>query len=186
MAFTKRALACSTLALTSVGVFGATTPTAHARTAADERQLINRTDGSRVAVLSDSLGEGAQIISLRSPGWQYKSVKWTYTSNADESIVIKNVYTNKCLQPSTAAPKAGDTIVVRTCDGSDAQNWTYRWEETGGASANWFSLRPKGSPGLAITLAVYQGSGSWNTLYLDRDQNSNDRLWRFLADGATW
>jgi len=68
------------------------------------------------------------------------------------------------------------------------QEWTYRLEQTdsGTPSPGWWTARPKTNPALAITLKTYEGSGSWDTLYLDRDQNSTDRLWRFLPDGATW
>ncbi|MEV6981653.1 RICIN domain-containing protein [Sphaerisporangium sp. NPDC051017] len=185
--FGRSALALASAAA-ATAVLAALSPSAAQAdaTAPDERQLINRMDGSRLALMNDGTGEGAVAITLRSPGWQYKTAKWINTYDADGNMTIKNVAAGKCLQPATASPKAGDGLVVKTCDGSAAQKWTYRWEESGNGNSTWFALRPKSAPGLAITLAVYQGSGSWDTLYLDRDQNSTDRLWRFLRDGQTW
>ncbi|MFG1876218.1 RICIN domain-containing protein [Sphaerisporangium sp. NPDC049003] len=193
MGSTKRAFTRSAPALTSAVTTAALlcvcAPVARADAAApEERRLVNRMDGSRLALLSDGTGEGAPAITLRAPSWQYKTVKWTNTYKPDGSMVIKNVAAGKCLQPATANPQAGDGLVVKTCDGTAAQDWTYRWEQTDGNTGvtAWFTLRPKASPLLAITLQTYQGSGSWDTLYLDRDQNTTDRLWRFLRDGSTW
>jgi hypothetical protein len=162
-------------------------PPAHAAQPQTNREFVNRMDGSRLATYGDSVGEGAQAISLRSPVWKYKTAKWTYIVKADGHYVIKNEAANKCLQPATAAPKEGDTVVIKTCDGSQPQDWSRRPEESeSGHATGWASFRPRLNTAVALTLNTYQGPGSWNTLYLNRDQNSADRLWRFLRDGVTW
>ncbi|MEU8271640.1 RICIN domain-containing protein, partial [Sphaerisporangium sp. NPDC049002] len=137
MGSTKRAFTRSAPALTSAVTTAALlcvcAPVARADAAApEERRLVNRMDGSRLALLSDGTGEGAPAITLRAPSWQYKTVKWTNTYKPDGSMVIKNVAAGKCLQPATANPQAGDGLVVKTCDGTAAQDWTYRWEQTDG------------------------------------------------------
>ncbi|WP_329123973.1 hypothetical protein [Streptomyces sp. NBC_01353] len=39
---------------------------------------------------------------------------------------------------------------------------------------------------IALTLNNYQGNGSWNTVHLDQDLNSADRLWRHHKSDTTW
>lgn len=151
------------------------------------REFINRMDGSRLATLGDSVGENAEAITLRHPNWKYKTAKWTYIVKDDGHYIIKNEAADKCLQPAAASPAAGGKVVIKTCDGSAAQDWSRRLEETEfGHVTGWAAFRPRNNPKLALTLDAYMGPGSWDTLYLNRDQNSSDRLWRFLREGGTW
>ncbi|MEV0228735.1 RICIN domain-containing protein [Nonomuraea sp. NPDC050786] len=180
MAALAAAAATSTLTLLTV------TPAAHAEPQTN-REFINRMDGSRLATYGDSVAEGAEAISLRHPGWKYRTAKWTFEVKADGHYVIKNEAANKCLQPAIAGPVAGTKVVIRTCDGSQLQDWSRRPEESDiGQPTGWGAFRPRVNTAIALTLDTYQGSGSWDTLYLNRDQNSSDRLWRFLREGHTW
>jgi hypothetical protein len=180
----KRSVLTLTSAAMAAGL--AVCTAAYAETIPD-RQFINRMDGSRMALAYDSTAEGSVAITLRAPGWHYQTAKWTVTPNAAGYRSIKNDAAGKCLQPATATPQAGDGLVVRTCDRSASQDWTVRADHNdSGTATGWYTYRPRTNTALAIALQTYQGSGSWDSIYLDRDQNTTDRLWRFLKDGATW
>ncbi|ACZ87277.1 RICIN domain-containing protein [Streptosporangium roseum] len=174
------ALAAATMALAPATAYADAEPQTN-------REFINRMDGSRLATLGDSVAESAQAISLRHPNWKYRTAKWTYIVKDDGHYIIKNEAANKCLQPATAAAAAGDQVVIKTCNGSAAQDWSRRPEETDSSQpTGWGSFRPRTNTKVALTLDTYHGPGSWNTLYLNRDQNSSDRLWRFLREDHTW
>src|SRR5690349_5116490 len=106
-------IACAATALTATALICA--PAAHADTSHPNREFINRMDGSRLSALGDSVAEGAEAITLRHPNWKYRTAKWTYIVKDDGHYVIKNDASGKCLQPATAAPKAADKVVIRTC-----------------------------------------------------------------------
>ncbi|MFF3108930.1 RICIN domain-containing protein [Kitasatospora sp. NPDC057904] len=161
--------------------------TAELSTTDSDNLFINRMDGSRMALGMDATGAGAQAISLRSPGWVYQTRKWTVITKRSGYQVIRNDAANLCLQPVNASPAAGNAIVVQPCNGSAAQDWDTRPEQSNYAgTSGWSAYRPRTNPSLAITLQTYQGSGSWDSLYLDTDQNSADRLWRFQKEGTSW
>ncbi len=168
-----------------VCLLGAASP-AYADHTTDIR-VYNRMDGSRLAVADNGTAEGARVISLRSPAWQYTTARWTVDERSDGYTVFKNELANKCLQPGTANPVAGDPLVIRTCDGSKLQDWSRRAEETyADTPTGWGSFRPRLNPGLAITIATWEAGGSRDSLYLDADQNSTDRLWRLARGNNTW
>ncbi|AXK37515.1 hypothetical protein DVA86_21020 [Streptomyces armeniacus] len=145
--------------------------------------MVNRMDGSRLALLSDSTAENAQAITLRDPAYNYKTERWETDFARDGAGnwygTIRNQAANKCLQPADSAPQRRGTIVVKACDGSDAQKWLATPDDGGGTS--WWQYRPKTAEDLAMTLNRYQGSGAWDTLYLDTAYKypSTDRLWKF-------
>jgi hypothetical protein len=159
-------------------------PAAHADTTYTQQRIINRMDGSRLAMLNDSTADGAEVISLRAPGWHFKTSRWTQIITGS-TRVIKNEASGKCIQPATATPKEGDRLIVRTCDGSAAQNWERPFDNVGDTSTSWGLFQLASDPTLAIGLDTYQGSGSWNNLYLIRSQTSADRLWRSVKDTTT-
>lgn len=165
----------------------ATTGQAAAASNRVDQRLINKMDGSRLALLSDSTAEGATAITLRDPAWNYKSRAWDEVNgnweNGKFTLTFKNRAANKCLQPSSTAPVRGTTIVVRTCDGSDLQRWVLRPEYDN--NSPWWLWEPKVNTNLAITLNRYN-DGSWDTLHLDTAYPSDDRMWH-LADGdSAW
>ncbi|WP_344396506.1 hypothetical protein [Streptomyces vastus] len=145
--------------------------------------MVNRMDGSRLALLNDSTGEEAQAITLRDPQYKYKTEQWesnfTKDSQGNWYGTVRNEAANKCLQPSDPQPQRGGTIVVKTCNGSDDQLWLATPDTDGGT--NWWQYRPKTDESLAMTLKSYVGPGAWNHLYLDTAYKypSADRLWKF-------
>jgi hypothetical protein len=153
-------------------------------------QATNRMDGSHLALYADdSISEGVTAVSLRSPSWKFQTAAWTITRKDINGMhVLRNAAANKCLQPSSSSPVAGTTVIVRSCDGSALQEWSLRNEETDAqvTATGWYSLRPAVNTKIALTLDTYQGSGSLDTLILNEDLNSADRLWRFHKQGATW
>ena len=158
-------------------------PAAHADTRTQQR-IINRMDGSRLALLNDSTADGAEVISLRAPSWHFKTSRWTLTVDGSKRV-IKNEASGKCIQPVTATPKEGDRLIVRTCDGSAAQNWERSFDKVGGTSTDWGQFQLASDPTLAIGIDSYQGSGSWDNLYLIHSQYSADRLWHSAKDTTT-
>jgi hypothetical protein len=159
-------------------------PAAHADTIYTHQRIINRMDGSRLALVSDSTADGAEVNSLRAPGWHYKTSRWTLIISGSKRV-IKNEASGKCIQPATATPEEGDRVIVRTCNGSAAQNWERRFDKVGDTSTGWGQFQLSSDPTLAIGIDTYQGSGSWNNLYLIRSQPSADRLWRSVKDTTT-
>jgi hypothetical protein len=173
-----------TLAVTALTAGAlALVPAAHADTRPQQR-LINRMDGSRLALFEDNTADGAQLIGLRAPGWHFKTSRWTLIVDGSKRV-IKNEASGKCVQPATATPKEGDRLIVHTCDGSAAQTWQRSFDKIGDTSTAWGQFQLASDPTLAIGLDSYQGSGSWDNLYLIRSQNSADRLWRSVKDTTT-
>ncbi len=182
----KGKLTVRSIALAAAVCLAGVTSPAYADSTTDIR-VYNRMDGSRLAVADNGTGENARVIGLRSPRWQYTTARWSVDERADGYTVFRNELANKCLQPAGGAPVAGDALVIRTCDGSKLQDWSRRAEETfGDAPTGWGSFRPRLNPALAITIATWEGAGSWDSLHLDVDQNSTDRLWRLARGSNTW
>ncbi|GHH63503.1 hypothetical protein GCM10017673_04460 [Streptosporangium violaceochromogenes] len=176
----------ATTALMLAGLTAVSAP-AHADTSRSDQRIINRMDGSRLALYGDGVGEGAQAVSLRFPPWIYRTAKWTWITKSDGYWVLKNEAAGKCLQPINGAPSANDLVVVKTCDGSALQDWSRVKEDTvAGGETGWGRLRPRTNTALALTLSIYQGSGVWDSLYLDQDQSSTDRLWRAVSGNGPW
>jgi hypothetical protein len=179
-----RAVVCAAVTTAFLGTLTAGGASAADRTNQD---LFNKTDGSRLALLDDSTGEGATAISLRDPGWKYRTENWDEVGGAWENgrwtMTFKNQAAGKCLQPSSATPTRGTTVVVRTCDGSDLQRWVLRPEYDN--NSRWWIWQPKVAQSLALTLNRYS-DGSWNTLYLNTAMPTDDRLWRLGANDAAW
>ncbi|OSC44420.1 hypothetical protein B5181_43415, partial [Streptomyces sp. 4F] len=98
-----RALTATAAAVTLLATFGAGSASAADRTGQD---LINRTDGSRLALYGDSTAEGATAVSLRDPGWKHKTEVWDEVGgrweNGRYTLTFKNQAAGKCLQPATA------------------------------------------------------------------------------------
>ncbi|MFC9753583.1 RICIN domain-containing protein [Streptomyces sp. NPDC056921] len=182
-----RVLASAVLAAAAVAAAGAAPASAAPTPGTD---LINKMDGSRLALLSNSTGEGATAITLRDPAWNYSTERWERDSSAWQAdapntytVVLRNEAANKCLQPSAATPQRGTTVVVRTCDGSQLQKWSIYPEKVGDSYTGWWMYRPMVDKNLALSLNRYN-DGSWDTLYLNIAQPSSDRLWR-RADNDT-
>jgi hypothetical protein len=154
-----------------------------AAAAKPHKDMVNRMDGSRLALHSDSTGEGALAIALRDPAYKYKSEQWESDFSKDSQGnwygTVRNEAADKCLQPSDSTPKRGGTIVVKTCNGSDDQRWLATPDTDGGT--NWWQYRPKNDKSLAMNISRYQEAGRWDTLYLDTAYKypSTDRLWKF-------
>lgn len=176
-----RVLAAALLTATAVAAAGAA-PASAAPT--PNTDLINKMDGSRLALLNNSTGEGATAITLRDPAWNYSTERWERDVSAWQAdapntytVALRNEAANKCLQPSAATPQRGTTVVVRTCDGSQLQKWSIYPEKVGDNYTGWWMYRPVVDKKLALSLNRYN-DGSWDTLYLNIAQPSSDRLWR--------
>ncbi|MGA5581314.1 RICIN domain-containing protein [Streptomyces thermodiastaticus] len=178
-----RALVCTAAAAALAGALTGSASAAD-RTSQD---LINKTDGSRLALLSDSTGEGTAAITLRDPAWRYRTEVWDEVNgrweNGRYTLTLRNSAATKCLQPATENPTRGTGIVVRTCNGSDLQRWVLRPEYT--ETSRWWVWQPKVNDRLAMTLKRYS-DGSWDTLYLDTSYPSDDRLWHLADNDARW
>ncbi|MER6330774.1 RICIN domain-containing protein [Streptomyces sp. NPDC001034] len=178
-----RAALCAAAAITLVGAL------AGSASAADrtDQDLVNKSDGSRLALLGNATGEGTTAITLRDPGWRYGTEAWDEVDGRWESagytLTFKNRAAGKCLQPSSATPARGTTIVVRNCDGSDLQRWVLRPEYDN--NSRWWLWQPKVDTKLAVALNRYN-DGSWDTLYLDTAYPSDDRLWRITPNDSSW
>lgn len=168
------------------------TGTASAAAEPGSFDLINKKDGSRLALLdNNTAAEGAFANSLRDPGWQYSTEEWTSQvvsgrlSDGTANRVLKNVAANKCLQPLTGSPARGMRVTVKTCNGSEIQQWNLQPETDSDANSPWQIWRPVVDKSLALTINAY-GNGSWNTLHLDTSYPSSDRLWALRPNDRPW
>ncbi|MFB7914634.1 RICIN domain-containing protein [Streptomyces sp. NPDC056061] len=176
-----RVLAAAVLAVAGLAAAGQA-PASAAPT--PNQDLINKMDGSRLALLNNSTAEGATGITLRDPAWKYSTERWEIDLSAWQAdapntytATLRNEAANKCLQPSAATPQRGTAVVVRTCDGSRLQKWSLYPEKAGDTYTGWWMYRPMVNKDLALSLNRYN-DGSWDTLYLNIAQPSSDRLWR--------
>ncbi|WP_405936917.1 hypothetical protein OG338_09605 [Streptomyces sp. NBC_00726] len=154
------------------------------------QDLINKTDGSRLALYVDGTGEGAPAVTLRDPAYysKYRTEAW----DAEQSIVdgavhitLRNRAANKCLQPALNEPTRGSGIVVKTCNGSALQSWVRQAEMVGNHNTGWWVWRPVTNPDLAMTLHRHN-DGAWASLYLDTSYPSADRLWKLAPNDQAW
>ncbi|WP_443080655.1 RICIN domain-containing protein [Streptomyces sp. PTD5-9] len=180
-----RVLAAAVLAMGGLAAAGQA-PVSAAPT--PNQDLINKMDGSRLALLNDSTADGATAITLRDPAWKYSTERWEVDLSAWQAdaphtytATLRNEAADKCLQPSAATPQRGTTVVVRTCDGSRLQKWSLYAERVGDSYTGWWMYRPMVDKNLALSLNRYN-DGSWDSLYLNIAQPSSDRLWRRAAD----
>lgn len=182
-----RLLAVSVTAVALTGVLGGT----HASADPADRDVINKTSGSRLATYGDSKAEGATVISLRDPAWKYSSEAWRAEGtgvgpgSATATRVLRNASADKCLQPATADPRRGTQLVIKRCDGSDLQKWVLHASNSDGRNSGWRMWTPKTAPSLAMTPNRYN-DGSWESLHLDTAYPSDDRLWRIAPDDRPW
>ncbi|MGW6613383.1 RICIN domain-containing protein [Streptomyces erythrochromogenes] len=154
------------------------------------QDLVNRMDGSRLALSSNSLSEGAQVISLRSTAWDsYSTEAWDAEGTYDSAsqlwtFTLRNLASNKCLQPNDTTPARGEAVVVRTCNGSDVQKWSVRKESPNESDPRWFVWRPYLNVDVAMTLKGT--TDTWDTIELDYSYPSADRLWRLGPNNSAW
>ncbi|OEJ28791.1 hypothetical protein AS594_34455 [Streptomyces agglomeratus] len=189
MSLHRPALAFATFVLTLAGLTAASVAPASAAPNPD-RDIVNKMSGGRLALLSNSTGEGAPAITLRDPAWNYSTESWEADFSAwgadapnTYTATFKNEAANKCLQPSSATPARGTTIVVKTCDGSQLQKWSLIREMAGDTHTGWWIYRPMVNKDLAMSLNRYN-DGSWDSLNLNYAQPSSDRLWRLAANNS--
>ncbi|GHH56346.1 RICIN domain-containing protein [Streptomyces candidus] len=189
MSLHRPARAFATVAVTLAGLTAAGVAPASAAPNPD-RDVVNKMSGGRLALLSNNTGEGAPAITLRDPAWNYSTESWETDFSAwgadapnTYTATFKNEAANKCLQPSSATPARGTTIVVKTCDGSRLQKWSLIREMAGDTHTGWWIYRPMVNKDLAMSLNRYN-DGSWDTLHLNYAQPSSDRLWRLAANNS--
>ncbi|WP_369198749.1 hypothetical protein [Streptomyces djakartensis] len=186
----RTVIAASTAVLTLSGLVAASTAPASAEPGSFD--LINKKDGSRLALLdNNTAAEGALANSLRDPDWKYSTEEWTSQAvsgrlpDGTHNRVLRNVAANKCLQPQTDSPTRRMSVVVKTCNGSEIQKWNLQFEAASGTDSPWQIWRPVVDKRLALAIDAY-GNGSWNTLYLDTSYPSSDRLWALRPNDQPW
>ncbi|MFG2192174.1 RICIN domain-containing protein [Streptomyces sp. NPDC048639] len=189
MSWNRRALASSAAVLALAGIVAAGAAPASAAPQPN-RDIVNKMSGGRLALLSNGTGENNAAITLRDPAWNYSTESWETDFSAwgadapnTYTATFKNEAANKCLQPSSATPVRGTTIVVKTCDGSQLQKWSLIREMVGDTHTGWWIYRPMVNKDLAMSLNRYN-DGSWDSLYLNYAQPSSDRLWRLAANNS--
>ncbi|MGW1471991.1 MULTISPECIES: RICIN domain-containing protein [Streptomyces] len=177
--------ACAAASAVALALSGASS--AAAATYADQ-DLVNRSDGGRLALYGNGTGEGAHAIALRAPAYKYSTEAWDAVqagAGGSTGFVLKNQAANKCLQPNTGTPARGMRIVVRTCDGSALQTWSLKPGTVGMAHTGWWMWRPLVKQDLAMAVDRYS-DGTWSSLHLDTAYPSSDRLWQLSPNDTAW
>ncbi|MFJ3794967.1 RICIN domain-containing protein [Streptomyces sp. NPDC090088] len=155
------------------------------------QDLVNKMDGSRLALGNDSTADGAEAITLRGTRWDsYITEAWdfdgTYDSNSKLwTATLRNRASNRCLEPEAANPVRGNRVVVRSCDGSDRQKWSLRLETGGGNTERWWMWRPVSNLNVAMALQN-TNNDQWDSVRLDYSYPSTDRLWLLGPNNSAW
>lgn len=186
MSIRKSALALAASA--AAGLVLLTASPASAETISNQ-DLVNRMDGSRLALSGNATGDGAEVLSLRGTAYDsYNTEAWDFDGSWDSNGktwtgTLMNRAADKCMQPESASPKRGDRMLVRPCNGSDLQKWSMKQE--GGSNEAWWMWRPKLN--LGVTMAVQNTyPNQYDYLRLDYAQPSMDRQWRLGPNNQPW
>ncbi|MFE2551179.1 RICIN domain-containing protein [Streptomyces sp. NPDC059355] len=155
------------------------------------QDLVNKMHGSRLALASDSTGEGTEVIALRGTRWDsYITEAWDWDGTYDSTnqlwtATLRNRAANRCIEPESTNPVRGNRLVVRACDGSDQQKWSLRLETKGGNPERWWVWRPLKNVDVAMALQN-TNNDQWDTVRLDYSYPSDDRLWQTGPNNQSW
>jgi hypothetical protein len=153
--------------------------------------IINRLNGSRLSVRDGSVREGAQVIEVRSSGYDKEKYdypqRWNIKKVGEEgghNIVHIEISDGKGntfrLDAGTDKPSHIDEndklFIKKPDDHSDRQKWKL-WVDFSAVSIL-HQLAPKVDPTRAITLQNNFGN-PWDEVVLSRSLSSADRLWYF-------
>lgn len=157
----------------------------------NNQDLVNRMDGSRLALSSDGTADGTEVLTLRGTRYDnYTTEAWDFDGTYDSTnqlwtATLRNRAANKCMQPEAANPARGNRVVVRTCDGSDLQKWSLRLETQGGNDQRWWIWRPLKNLNVAMALQNFDND-QWDTVRLDYSYPTSDRMWQLGPNDSAW
>jgi hypothetical protein len=163
--------------VTFLAAIGAVTPTVAAAQPApgawllEGTQIINRADGNAMSTYGNSSGD-TYAISLRTTDWPNHNTRWVISGPPDAVQIRTDRPDTRCLEPLDKTTRLNQKVVVRSCDGSDAQRWTLRREDGGG-----YLISPWKARDLAV--APETVSASWTFLALTHAVPVPPRLWHF-------
>ncbi|MFD5506531.1 RICIN domain-containing protein [Streptomyces sp. NPDC127051] len=155
-----------------------------------DRSLIGFSNGGRLALDAGNTADNTPVVVL-GPGLPYHpSEVWTARGTWDAkdrlwTFVLRSKYAGKCLQPAAAPPARGTALVIRTCDGSEAQNWSVREERRQDTDTPWWVWRPAANIDAALTNIPTNPAGQ-NRTELQTSYPSADRLWKLAPAGGSW
>jgi hypothetical protein len=163
--------------VTLLATAGALTPTAAAAQPApgarllEETQIVNRADGNAMSTYGNSSGD-TYAISLRTTDWPNHNTRWVISGPPDAVQIRTDRPDTRCLEPLDKTTQLNQRVVVRSCDGSDAQRWTLRREDGGGYLISPWKARD-------LVVAPEAVSASWTFLALNHAVPIPPRLWHF-------
>lgn len=144
--------------------------------------LVNRLNGSRLAVGRSSLADGAPVVSVRYTSMDDYPQRWT-TQKIGElgqstiaRIEISNSDETYCLDVDSEDPEVSPSSQarVRKPDGSDRQKWLIREEAWG---TNLINIAPYQNRGAGLSLKDHFGHHRYDEAVLVRNFSTTNQLW---------
>jgi hypothetical protein len=149
---------------------------------AEAALLVNRLNGSRLAVNGSSLSDGASVISVRYTDLDKYPQRWTTRKLGEEGgwtvlrIEISDADTTYCLDVGSDDPQVSvsSQAKIAKADGSDRQKWCVREDWRG---AELLNFAPYLNTGAGLGLRDDFGHHYYDEAVLVRNFSSTNQLW---------
>ena len=138
------------------------------RNYANTYAIQNAAYGKAVRVRDAGIADGTEIVLYRHKNWE--CMTWQLIELEDSAYLLKNLYTQKAFQPSSA-PEAGVGLWQQTLGGSRFQYWELLVQP-----GEMYLIRLKGTE---MYITATSGEDNSALVLLPR-QDANNQLWRLL------
>lgn len=154
---------------------------------ADKALLVNRLNGSRLAVHASALRDGAPVISVRYTSMDKNPQRWTTRKVGEEGswavihIEISDGSNTFRLDAGSNEPKVdpGSQAVIKKPDNSDRQKWCVReeWRSAEWRGVQLLNFAPYLNTGAGLGLRDDFGHHVYDEAVLVRNFSSTNQLW---------
>jgi hypothetical protein len=134
-------------------------------------KIVNSADGTAMSTYGNSSGD-INAVSIRTTDWPNHDTQWVVSGPPYAVQIRTDRPDTRCLEPLDKTTQLNQKVVLRSCDGSDAQRWTLRGEAGGG-----YLISPQKNQNLVV--APEAVAGSWSFLALTHAVRIPPRLWHF-------
>lgn len=149
---------------------------------ADNALLVNRLNGSRLAVYGRNLRDDAYVISVRYTSNDENPQRWTTRKVGEEGgwtvmrVEISDGDRTFCLDAGSDDPKVdpNSQARIKEPDGSDRQKWCFRDELFGTGLIN---IAPYLNRSAGLSLKDHFGHHSYDEAVLVRNWSTTNQLW---------
>lgn len=149
---------------------------------AENALLVNRLNGSRLAVNRSSLSDGAYVVSVRYTNYDNYPQRWTTRKVGEDGgwtiirIEISDPSGTYCLDVGSDDPEVDprSQVRIKKPDASDRQKWRVREDWRGDRLLN---FAPYLNRGAGLGLRDDFGHRAYDEAVLVRNFSSNNQLW---------